>query len=73
MNAIHPIFAAALAPVTPPSTFAVTIQFADGEYTNTVSAATKERAIVLAVMGARMASPFPCYSGKLLSSEAVPV
>lgn len=70
MNAIHPIFAAALAPIAPPPRFLVTIKFSDGEYKNHVTADTARHAEHMALVDARMASPYGSYSGKVLSSEA---
>ncbi|MDQ1921684.1 hypothetical protein [Massilia pseudoviolaceinigra] len=51
--------------------FAVSIKFADGDYTNHVTAATEERALGLALTDARMGSPFGSFFGKVLSSNVV--
>ena len=53
--------------------FAVTLRFADGEYKGTASADTEAAAIHLAVVDARMGSPFNTFFGKLLEKSAVPI
>lgn len=70
MNAIHPILAQALAPVTPPAQFDVKITFTDGVYQNKVSAYSADQAKLLAVIDARMASPFRTFYGALVSQDA---
>ncbi len=54
-------------------TFKVTIKFTDGEYRNRATAETSERALHMALVDARMGSPFDTFRGAVVSSEAVPV
>ncbi len=78
MNALHPIFAAALAPYAPqpvrvmPPIWRVKVVFSDGTYTNKCVAETSERAINLAIIDARMVTPYGSYRGKVLSTEVEP-
>lgn len=72
MNArLHPVFAAALMPVTPPSLFAVTIEFDDGTYRGEAWGRTEDEAIRMCQIDARMASPFAQFNGKVISHSAV--
>lgn len=71
MNAhIHPVFAELLAPFAPPSCYDVTIRFADGIYKRQAFAISPERAVELALIDARMGSPFGTHFGKLIDSHA---
>jgi hypothetical protein len=53
--------------------FAVTLRFADGEYKGTATAPDKAAALHLAVVDARMGSPFNSFFGKLLEQHATPI
>ena len=73
MNAIHPLFAAALAQVMPPPQFRVKVAFSDGVYNNRVVAESREVAIRLSIQDARMYSPAGSFYGDFISAEAVEV
>ncbi len=55
------------------TTFAISIQFTDGQYRGRATAESEERALHMALVDARMGSPFETFYGTVLSSEAVPV
>lgn len=68
---LHPVFAELLAPFAPPvQHYDVTLKFTDGIYKRQVGATSQERAEELALIDARMASPFNSHCGELISSHA---
>jgi hypothetical protein len=68
MNArLHPTVTAVLAST---QRYAVTLTFTDGVYKNFAHAADERRAAELALIDARMASPFNTHCGALISSDA---